>query len=51
MDLEAADVPDLIDALAERFRDYEIGPRESMVIAVEMLAAALSDDDGLDTVH
>jgi len=51
MDLEAADVPDLIEALAERFRDSGFDPRESMTIANEILAVALSEDDGLDTVH
>lgn len=53
MDLEAADVPELIEALAERFREYGIQPLESMHIAQEMLAVALSeaDDVDLETVH
>lgn len=53
MDLEAADVPELIEALAERFREYGIQHLESMRIAQEMLAVALSeaDDVDLETVH
>ena len=53
MDINAADVPELIEALAERFREYGIRPMESLHIAQEMLAVALAeaDDVDLETVH
>lgn len=35
------DVPDLIGALADRFEEYEIGPREAAIITVEILAHAM----------
>ena len=41
--LDDADVPDLIGALAERLRDYEFSPRQSLMIAMDMLADALKD--------
>lgn len=40
--LELYDVPDLIDALAERFTAYEIAPREARHITVEMLDQAFA---------
>lgn len=43
MTLDAADVPDLIGALADRFETYNIGHREARHITVEMLEAAFAD--------
>ena len=56
MDLETADVPDLIEALAERLSSYDIPARQALVIATEMLADAYAAFDDiepadLDTVH
>lgn len=55
MDLESADVPDLIGALADRFSEYDIDPRAALLIAAEMLAAAMAESDDveldLETVH
>lgn len=55
MDLESADVPDLIGALADRFSEYDIEPRAALLIAAEMLAAAMAESDDveldLETVH
>ncbi len=43
MTLDAADVPDLIGALADRFESYDIGLREARHITIEMLEAAFAD--------
>lgn len=45
MDLELADVPDLIEALAERFMGYGFHRREAMHITIELMADALLDAD------
>lgn len=50
------DVPDLIGALADRFEEYDIGPREAAMIAVEMLAHAMTvvdaaADDSLEAAQ
>lgn len=37
------DVPDLIGALVERFKEYDIPTREALAIAVCMLVEALDD--------
>ena len=39
------DVPDLIGALADRFDEYDIGPREALHITLEMLAVAMDATD------
>ncbi len=39
------DVPDLVGALAERFSEYNIGPREAAHITLEMLREAMSAVD------
>ena len=41
------DVPDLIGALADRFEEYDISPREAAIITVEMLANAMDAIDQL----
>lgn len=55
MDLDLADVPDLIEALAERLNSYDIPARQALVIASEMLLEAYAqlDDEtaDFDTVH
>lgn len=42
---DAADVPDLIGALAERFEANNIPVRQALAIASEMLAVAMADPD------
>lgn len=48
MTLDAADVPDLIGALADRFETYNIGFREARHITVEMLEAAFTELDSFE---
>lgn len=43
MDIDDCDVPELIGALADRFSGYDIGPRETRHITVEMLAVAFAE--------
>lgn len=42
------DVPQLIDALAERFEDHGLSTREALAIAMDMLAEAMDDPDAFD---
>ena len=43
--MDELDVPDLIGALADRFQEYDIGPREAAYITLEMLREAMTTVD------
>lgn len=43
MDLETADVEDLIDALADRYQRHGIGRKQAKHITAEMLAHAFDE--------
>lgn len=57
MRLTDADVPDLIGALADRFSEYDIHPRQAAFVTVEMLShafdelAAFEDASLVDAPH
>lgn len=42
------DVPDLIQALAERFQDHGFQAREALSIACEMLEEAMNDPEAYE---
>jgi hypothetical protein len=56
MDLDNADVPELIEALAERLTSYEIPLLQALCIASQMLSEAYAnadqfEDDLAESVH